>query len=569
LLTFVDWNTGDLAARDLTTGQNRRLTSKETWGDDGSFALNSTPSPDGRRVAYGWETDERQTKEATQFELRLVGIDGGEPRVLYTDPEVEGVKPSEWSPDGRHILTMLTRRDHSTQIALISATDGAVRVLRTLAWPGPGKMGFSPDGRYVVYDRPAREDAEQRDIYVLATGGSAETALVQHPAQDIVMGWAPDGRHVLFGSDRTGEMSVWLAPVSDGKPAGEPLLVRRDPELATAVPMGFTQDGAFLYGVNASATDVYLASIDPSSGGATGAPALLLDHFVGTNRWADWTRDGTAAVYMAKRQSGPSNESELLIVRTVATGAEHVVPSRLQWLRTPRWSPDGRYIVGRGQDQNGRAGIFRVDPQSGEATTLVEGSGRFLAGWSADPASVVYWIQDQSHQTLAIARQRLDNGESEDLVRLEWAPWTNLYVADVSPDGRQVAFASFPSQGAPSTLQVVSSNGGEVRQLFQAPREPDGAYVGLGLAWSTDSRHVFFVLQGGGKARLMRVAATGGAAQETGVVMDGMITQPRALPDGQRIGFTAGDQAVEVWIMENFLPQETGPGGRFHTPSRR
>ncbi|MHB1193400.1 MAG: tetratricopeptide repeat protein [Longimicrobiales bacterium] len=562
LLTFVDWNTGDLAARDLTTGESRRLTYKQdTWGGDGSFALSSTPSLDGRRVAYGWETDERQTKEPTKFELRLVGIDGGEPRVLYSDPELAGVKPSEWSPDGRLVLTLLTRRDRTTQVALISAADGAVRVLKTLAWPGPGKMSFSPDGRYLVYDRPPREDAQQRDVYVLATDGSVETALVQHPAQDVVMGWAPDGRHVLFASDRTGDMSVWLAPVVDGKPAGDPLLVRRDPELATAVPMGFTREGAFLFGVNASATDVYVASIDPSSGGAVGTPARLLDHFVGTNRWADWRSDGTAAVYMAKRQAGPSNESELLIVRSLATGAERVVPNRLEWLRAPRWSPDGQYIVGRGRDQNGRVGIFRIDPQSGEATMLAEGDGLWFAGWAADPASVVYWIQDQSHQTLAIVRQRLDNGESKDLVRLDWSPKTNLYMAGVSPDGRQVAFASFPTAGVPSTLQVVSSDGGEIRELFQAPREPDGAYVGLGLAWSTDSRHVFFVLQGGGKARLMRVAATGGPAQETGVVMDGMITQLRALPDGRRLSFTAGGQAVEVWIMENFLPKTEAPAG--------
>jgi len=38
-------------------------------------------------------------------------------------------------------------------------------------------------------------------------------------------------------------MSLWLAPVDNGKPAGEPMLVRRDAELAAAVPMGFPQNG--------------------------------------------------------------------------------------------------------------------------------------------------------------------------------------------------------------------------------------------------------------------------------------------------------------------------------------
>ncbi|MDP2957263.1 MAG: tetratricopeptide repeat protein [Longimicrobiales bacterium] len=556
LLTFVDWTFGDLALRDLSTGQNRLLTNKGTWGDL-SFPLNSTPSPDGRRVAYGWSGDMRRSDQARQFELRLIGIDGGEPRVLYADPEVVYGQPSEWSPDGRQIVTMLARTDHATQIALIGATDGAVRVLKTLDPRGPGKMSFSPDGRYVVYDRPPGEDAEQRDIYVLATDGSAESALVQHPAQDVVMGWAPDGRHVLFASDRTGDMSVWLAPVANGKPAGEPMLVRRDPEFATAVPMGFTQNGAFLYGVNASASDIYVAPIDPTTGKAKGVPALMLNHFVGANRSADWTRDGTAALYMSRRQPGPETDWGSLVVRSLATGAERVLPTPLDGLRPPRWSPDGRYIVAKGRDRNGRPGLFRVDPQSGEATMLVEGGGRWFAGWSADATSIIYWIQNMP-QPLAIVSQRLDTGESKTLFSMEWKPQTNLYAADVSPDGRQVAFVSFPDPGARTTLHVVSSEGGETRTLFQAPEE---YHIGVALAWSTDGRYVFFELSNGNDHRLMRVAATGGPAQETDMVIGGRIAHLRMHPDGQRLSFTLFRDSGEVWIMEDFLPKPESPAG--------
>jgi len=565
LLTFADWDYYDVAVRDLATGESHLLTKKDPYGGDESAPLRSTPSPDGRRVAYGWSVDMRQSAEPTRFELRLVGIGGGEPQVLYADPELADVQPSDWSPDGNQIATVLTRRDHTTQIALIGATDGAVRILKTLDSRGPGKMSFSPDGRYLVYDRSPRADAEQRDIYVLPTDGSAENALVRHRAQDVVMGWAPDGRHVLFASDRTGDMSVWLAPVADGKPAGEPLLVRRDDEFATAVPLGFTQNGAFLYGVNASVTDMYVTSIDPSSGRVTGAPALMVDHFVGANREADWTPDGTAAVYVSKRAADPSNNSGVLIVRTLSTGTERVIPSRLASLRSPRWSPDGRYIVGQGRDRNGRRGIFRVDPQSGEATMLVEDDGRWpsdglwFAGWSADATSIVYRIHDPS-QPLAIVSQRLDTGESKDIFSMPWTQNTNLYGADVSPDGRQVAFALVPNPGEPTTLRVVSSEGGEARTLFQAPSED---WIGISLAWSTDSRYIFFVLHKKTResSRIMRVAATGGPAQETGVVVDGMFNYMRPHPDGRRMSFTAHSEGQEVWIMENFLPKAEAPSG--------
>lgn len=100
---------------------------------------------------------------------------------------------------------------------------------------------------------------------------------------------------------------------------------------------------------------------------------------------------------------------------------------------------------------------------------LVDGAGRSFAGWSDDAKSIVYWIQDLSHQTLAIVRQRLDNGESKDVFRMPFKRNTNLYQADVSPDGKQVAFAVIPDSAAPTILQVVSSEGGETRQLFRAP----------------------------------------------------------------------------------------------------
>ncbi|MBK5290113.1 MAG: PD40 domain-containing protein [Acidobacteriia bacterium] len=86
-------------------------------------------------------------------------------------------------------------------------------------------MGFSPDGRYIAYDFPPKEDAPERDIFVLAADGSRETLLIQHPADDRLLGWTADGTHILFSSDRTGTPSAWLIKVSADRPNGQPVLV--------------------------------------------------------------------------------------------------------------------------------------------------------------------------------------------------------------------------------------------------------------------------------------------------------------------------------------------------------
>ena len=52
VISFTDWDTGDLALHDVTTGQNRRLTTnKKDWD---AYAIGSAISRDGRHIAYGW-----------------------------------------------------------------------------------------------------------------------------------------------------------------------------------------------------------------------------------------------------------------------------------------------------------------------------------------------------------------------------------------------------------------------------------------------------------------------------------------------------------------------------------
>jgi Tol biopolymer transport system component len=565
LLTFVDWETGDLAVRDLATGEKRRLTNKGTWEKSNAYAFHPVPSRDGKLVAYGFIYNTQQRED-----LRIVGIDGGEPRVVYTNPEVDFMYPNDWSPDGSQILMYMQRKDHTSQIALVNSSDGTVRVLKSLDWRGTGKMSFSPDGKYIAYDFPAREDVEQRDIYVLASDGSSESVLVNHPANDAVAGWSPDGKYVLFASNRTGNMSLWLAPVKDGKAAGEAQVVRRDVEVsASALPMGFTRDGSFFYGADVSPQDVYLASFDSASGKVRGAPTRMVEQYVGANSRADWSHNSKFVVYASKRRPGPRYIQDVLIVRNTATDAEHVVPTPLSYPFMPRWSPDDRYLAVGGVDQKGRDGIFRVDPVSGETTMLVPANGHYvgMAGWSADGRSLIYYLQNIPDSTVAVVMQAVDGSESHDLYRVTGKAFT-IQPADVSPDGRQVAFNLWEHHrySAPQVaLMIVPTSGGEARDLVRM-QHSDAWSIG----WSADSRSVFYssrrITQNPDsslsvdytKMPLMRVSAAGGAPVETGLAMD-ELDDVRAHPDGQRVSFTSGRGGTEVWVMENFLPGPQKP----------
>ncbi|MEE8200724.1 MAG: hypothetical protein V3R29_06100, partial [Candidatus Acidoferrales bacterium] len=53
-LSFIDWETGDMAVRNLATGEQHRLTDKGTWQESGEYAEDSVFSPDSQQVVFGW-----------------------------------------------------------------------------------------------------------------------------------------------------------------------------------------------------------------------------------------------------------------------------------------------------------------------------------------------------------------------------------------------------------------------------------------------------------------------------------------------------------------------------------
>ena len=329
-LSDVDWTTGDLALRDLMTGKARRLTKGGVFLDEPSFSVISL---DGKEVAYNW------FNKGGSPDLRVVRLDGSAPRILYSDKGGLAF-PTDWSPDGKYILALLYKEPSTFQIAVISVVDGSVRVLKTLDSYSL-KIRFSPDGRCIAYDA-RQQDSDNSDIFLLAADGSREIRLVEHPADDQLLGWTPDGSHILFASDRSGAMSAWMIRVADGKPQGSPELVKQD--IGQALPIGFTRSGAFYYGLEIGATDVYTAEFNPATGRVLTQPQSATQRFVGSNSSPAWSPDGQSLAYISSRTPRLlGHHPEVISIRSLKTGEERDLSTKLGFLWGPiRWSPDGR-----------------------------------------------------------------------------------------------------------------------------------------------------------------------------------------------------------------------------------
>lgn len=111
----------------------------------------------------------------------------------------------------------------------VERRDGSLRILKSVDWKGPTKIFFSPDSQSIAYDLAGTENSNERHVYIMALDGSRETAAVVHSSQNVIMGWSPDGRHLLFASDRSGSYGLGGLPVAGGKSVGTATACRSGP----------------------------------------------------------------------------------------------------------------------------------------------------------------------------------------------------------------------------------------------------------------------------------------------------------------------------------------------------
>jgi Tol biopolymer transport system component len=549
-LSFADWETGDLAIRELATGTDRRLSNKGTWNDSPEYAEESVMSPDGKQVACSWQHGTKRL----HYDLRIASVTGKNPatlRTLYENEDFEWLGPYDWSPDGKWIAVLIDRKDRNTQIGLISTNDGSLRVLKSFGWGGPGKPLFSPDSKYLAFDLTSGPNADDRDVLILAVDGSREIPAVTGPANDEVLGWTPDGQHLLFASDRSGSRGMWALPIRDGNPQGSPELIKSD--IGLGQPMGVTQSGSMYFGVQTDGPDVYVAGLDFRSGQVTSAPSRPVQHFIGTNSQPDWSHDGKYLAYRSIRGRGAEG-GYVLCIRSVETGQTRELRLKMSFFHFPRWAPDGQSLVVKGGDLNGKKGVFRVDARTGELIPLVlsaedEFSSRGYAELSPDER-YLYDVRTASPDGNKVIERELASGSERVLPCRGFIRQISL-----SPDGRQLICETFDQGTKQMAVVAIPTRAGEPREIrrSEAMNPATGTRPGMFAGWAPDGRSILFAK--GGELWLLPVEGGGEPRKTTfRVTSDTGLAGFRVHPDGTRIAWTAGNKKREVWVLENFLP---------------
>jgi Tol biopolymer transport system component len=560
-LAYVDWRTCGVAIRDIETGDSRPLVAGDTCRT--AYPTSLRVGPGGESLAYLWIIQD------SVVELRRVGTDGTNPRVLYSNPDWETWDPA-WSTDGRHVaVTLLGAQRRTTDVAWVSTEDGSMRRLND--FPARfDQLSSSPDDRFLAAEFRVEEDSLRRDIALLATDGSGSMPLIDHPADDRLLGWLPGTDHVLFRSDRSGSWDLWAVRVEDGEAQGLPRAVRR--AVGDVGAMGFTRDGSLFYSVYTLRYTTSIVPFDQETGRIRMEASEPLFGPSSNNRPA-WSPTGDRLAFVRRVPAPPgrgyrgySERQEVLYVRDLATGKEQPLATDLvpATVGTPAWFPDGRSILLIGMKLEDSvtedwgdvpSALYRVDLETGEATQLLEFPphpnwwfGKAAVA-TADGEGMIYLHDGR------LVRRHLASGREAELYA---HPGLASRTLALSPDGEQLVFGiadSAADEGRPRVqlnrgdrLMVMPARGGEARELFRLDVAARVSFT----TWTSDGRYVVFLQRDEDSTAVVRVPAMGGEPERVFATQQELAGLSLS-PDGQRAAYYTQENEAEIWVMENLV----------------
>lgn len=175
-------------------------------------------SPDGQQIAFCID-------DGSSVFIYVVGSRGGEPRNL-----TEGMAPS-WSPDGK---TLAFNRGQLPHIWLVDSNGDNARSMGPAAW---GELSgketlellfrllpvWSPEGKRLLYTKvlpglPRPETSSNYEVFVVDVAAPEPRRLTTNESRDMGNSWSPDGKKIVFTSERDGNMEIYVMNVDGSDP---------------------------------------------------------------------------------------------------------------------------------------------------------------------------------------------------------------------------------------------------------------------------------------------------------------------------------------------------------------
>lgn len=395
---------------------------------------------------------------------------------------------------------------------------------------------WSADGQSVAYESNQTGDW---DIWVAgAAGGMPVNRTGDHRGEDRYPSWSPDGRQIAFWSARDGG-GYFVMPAG-----GTAAKVASTPGAAAPrhSPPAWSSDGTRLAYVNyRPAGNALEAVLEIVSILTRETQRLKLPGLQEGRLDLSWSRDRRYLAYVDAAL--PSAETTQLLVLRLADGSTTEVTDARANVRSPRWSPDGRFLYFT-SNRAGSSDLWRRRLQDnghplGEAQRITAGLEIQHASFSADAARLAYskgrWLSNVWRVPI-----RKDRPAAwADAVQMTF-DLAFIEFVHVSPDGHRIAFGS--DRTGNQDLWAVPVDGGEAVRLTDDPAQ-DWA-----PRWSPDGREIAFYSNRSGDRELWIMPAEGGPARQL-TSSPGLDAGPEWSPDGKEIAFRSERTgSSNIWV---------------------
>ncbi|MGO8678084.1 MAG: PDZ domain-containing protein [Limisphaerales bacterium] len=352
---------------------------------------------------------------------------------------------------------------------------------------------FSPDDSWVAF---TGEYDGNPDVYLVPATGGVPRRLTYHPGSDNALGWTPDGKQVLFRSDR--------ASFTGGAPRLFTMAI--DGVFPAEVPLPRAAEGSF--------------SVDASH-------LAYVPNVQWQRAWKRYRGGQTRSIWIANL--GDSS-------------IEAKIPRDNSNDFNPMWVGNTIYFL---SDRNGPVTLFAFDTRSKEVTQVVPNDGLDIKSASAGPGAIVY-EQFGSLHLLDLSsgqNQALDIRVTGDLpeVRPHFRKIEpkQIQSAALSPTGARAVF------GARSEIFTVPAEKGDIRNLTQTP-----AVVERDPAWSPDGKSIAYLSDESGEYAL-HIRDQSGSGEARKIALGQPPTfyySPTWSPDSKKIAYT--DKRLNVWYLD-------------------
>jgi Tol biopolymer transport system component/DNA-binding winged helix-turn-helix (wHTH) protein len=491
-------------------------------------------SPDGRVIAFTRSTGE-------SVELYLISPLGGPERKIADRREIRHwvksivLHASDWSPDGKWLaISEATSSRDAVSLFLLSPESGETRRITT---PPTGTLGdgngvFSPDGKTMAFVRYA---SGAGDLYLASLAGDAPRRLTFDNARIMKLAWTPDGREILFLSNRSGSgySSLWRIPAAGGTPA----LV----ESAGTDLTGFaiSRRGARL-AWSQTIADTNVWQIELAGTTTLRQQAKTLISSTRQDVSPQFSPDGRKIAFASNR----TGSWEIWVCDSDGQNAAPLTSFNHLVTGSPRWAPDGRRIVFDAHAE-GSPDIYVVNVEGGAPRRLTtEPSEDIVPSWSRD-GQWIYFCSNRSggHQVWKMpAKEPSGSGQVVQVTK------QGGFDSAESPDGQYLYYAK--GRGESGIWRVPVAGGAETPVL-------DHHQAGLTRQWAVTPQGIWFVTAEAAKRPLIEFYSFGAGRVTTVATLENPlpsgISGLTISPDGRLLLWTQMDQVnSDIMLAENF-----------------